>query len=153
MKLHNKEGRVTTNFFHSFKENFFQSTALFIIFAAAGAALIIDIYIGGRSQQAFGSLVKICAITLLIPYLLTMLYAFALQARFINTVGRTLKFSFIMAFKYFKYTLQIICVIAVFVMINTTIVLINFITVSMGMGIVMYILTIYYNKIFSKITG
>lgn len=151
MKLHKKEGHVTENFFRSFKENFRQATALFLIFAVVGAVLILDIFAGSSSGTTFGNLVKYCALTLLIPYLLMAVYAFAIQARFINPVGKTLKYSFFMALKYFKFTLQIICVIAAAVMLNTTIVLVNFVTLSMGMGIVMYILTVYYNKIFSKV--
>lgn len=152
MKLHNKEGDVTKNFFRSFKDNFRQSTIIFIILVVVGVFLIIDIFIIGRSTNSLaGNIVKYCAITFLIPYVLTVLYAFAVQARYINSVVDTIKYSFVLALRNIGSTFQIICIISVVFMLNSTIVLMNFITVSMGVGVIMYVLTIYYNRIFAKI--
>lgn len=98
-----------------------------------------------------GSIIKSAAIILLIPYAVTLLYVFALQARFINPIAKTLKFSLMAAGKFYKYTLKMILIVVVFIALNSTIVLANFITLSMGVGIVVYLLSFYYNKIFSKI--
>lgn len=150
MKLHNKEGYVTRNFFHSFRENFIQSTILYILFLIAGALLLMDLVLSGQTASVSGRLVRYGAIAVLIPYSMTLLYVFAVQAKFINPVAKTLRYAFGISVKYFLYTLQIACVIVIFVVLNMTIVLANFITLSIGVGIVVYILSLYYNKIFSE---
>lgn len=150
MKLHNKEGYVTRNFFHSFRENFIQSTILYLLFLIAGALLLMDLVLSGQTASVSGRLVRYGAIAVLIPYSMTLLYVFAVQAKFINPVAKTLRYAFGISVKYFLYTLQIACVIVIFVVLNMTIVLANFITLSIGVGIVVYILSLYYNKIFSE---
>lgn len=150
MKLHNKEGYVTRNFFHSFRENFIQSTILYILFLIAGALLLMDLVLSGQTASVSGRFVRYGAIAVLIPYSMTLLYVFAVQAKFINPVAKTLRYAFGVSVKYFLYTLQIACVMVIFVVLNLTIVLANFITLSIGVGIVVYILSLYYNKIFSE---
>ena len=150
MKLHNKEGYVTRNFFHSFRENFIQSTILYILFLIAGALLLMDLVLSGQTASVSGRFVRYGAVAVLIPYSMTLLYVFAVQAKFINPVVKTLRYAFGVSVKYFLYTLQIACVMVLFVVLNMTIVLANFITLSIGVGIVVYILSLYYNKIFSE---
>lgn len=151
MKLHNGEGYATRNFFRSFRENLVQSTILFVIFLAVGGLLLMDLVLSGQTDSWLGQFVRYGAIVLLIPYTMMLLYAFAVQAKFVNPVAKTLRYSFGMAVKYFKYTFQMACVVAITLFLNMTIVLANFITLSAGVGIVVYILSLYYNKIFSEI--
>lgn len=150
MKLHNKEGYATRNFFRSFRENFIQSTILYLLFLIAGALLLMDLVLSGQTSSAAGRFVRYGAAALLIPYTMTLLYVFAVQAKFINPVAKTLRYAFGVSVKYFLYTFQIACVVVIFILLNLTIVLANFITLSIGVGIVVYILSLYYNKIFSE---
>lgn len=150
MKLHNKEGYVTRNFFRSFRENFIQSTILYILFLITGALLLMDLILSGQTAPVAGRFVRYGAIALLIPYFMTLLYVFAVQAKFINPVAKTLRYAFGVSVKYFPYTFQIACVVVIFVILNMTIVLANYVTLSIGVGIVVYILSFYYNKIFSE---
>lgn len=149
MKLHDREGYVTRNFFHSFKQNFRQSTILFLFFLITGGILVFDLIVCSRMDSVVGCFVKYGAIALLIPYSITLLYVFAVQARFFNPVTKTIKYAFLIAGKNFGYTLQMILIVAMVLMLNMTIVLANFITLTIGAGVVMYVLSIYYKKIFS----
>nr|CRY94876.1 hypothetical protein [uncultured prokaryote] len=151
MKLHKKEGYVTKNFFHSFKENFVQSTILFLIFLVVGSLLLLDLILGNQIDFGVGRLVRYGAMALLIPYFMTLLYVFAVQAKFVNSISKTIKYAFGVAWRYFKYTLQIILIVAGVFALNMTIILFNVITLSIGVGIVVYILAIYYNRIFDDI--
>ncbi|MDE7324167.1 MAG: YesL family protein [Lachnospiraceae bacterium] len=151
MKLHNKEGYATRNFFRSFRENFIQSTILYVIFLIIGGLLLMDLILSGYTASGLGRFVRYGAIALLIPYAMTLLYTFAVQAKFVNPVAKTLRYAFGLSIKYFKYTIQMICVAAIALCLNMTIVLANFITLSVGVGIVVYIFSLYYNKIFSEI--
>lgn len=151
MKLREKDEQVTKNYFHSFKENFKQSTAIFLIMFLFGGILTFDMIMCSRLDSAIGYCVKYCALALMIPYCMTLLYVFALQAKFVNSVRNTLKNAFLVSLKNIIYTIMMGIIIAAVILFNTTIVLANFITIAIGEGAVMYILSAYYNKIFDKI--
>lgn len=151
MKLHHRDGYVTRNFFHSFKENFRQATILFLIFAAAGGMLLLDLILCGQGSPTSVKFIKYGAIALLIPYFMTLLYAFAIQSKFVHPVLQTLRFAFLVAWRYFGYTLQIALVVAAVLVLNMTIVLANYATLSIGVGLVAYVLCLYYDKIFMEI--
>lgn len=148
MKLRDRDGYVTRNFFHSFKVNFRQSTIIFIFFLITGGLLLFDLAVCSRTDSFVGNFVRYGAAALLIPYSITLLYVFAIQAKFVNPVVKTIRYAFLTAVRYFGYTLQMIFVVVAVLLLNMTIVLANFITLSIGVGIVMYILSVYYNKIF-----
>lgn len=150
MKLRNRDGYVTRNFFHSFKDNFRQSTILFLVLIITGCILLFDLLLCSSTDSFVENFVKYGAMALMIPYSMTLLYVFAIQAKFVNPVAKTLRYAFLAALKYFGYTIQMIFIVAVFLILNTTIVLANFITLSIGIGVMAYILSIYYNKIFAK---
>lgn len=151
MKLRKREGYATRNFFHSFRENFRQSTLLFLFFVVCGSILMMDLLLCRHLDSFIGQFIKYGAAALMIPYFMTLLYAFAIQAKFVNSVKKTLQYAFALAGKYFVYTLQMALIVAGFLALNTTIVLVNFITLSIGVGVVVYILSLYYDKIFSEI--
>ena len=151
MKLHRKEGYVTRNFFHSFRENFGQATILFLFFLITGGILLFDFMICGQMDAAIGGFFRCGAAALLIPYGMTLLYAFAVQARFVNPPGKTLRYALLVSGKYFRYTFQMMLVAAAVLFLNTTIVLVNFVTLSFGVGMLMYILTFFYEKIFTEL--
>lgn len=151
MKLQEGNEKVTSNFFKSFKENFRQSTIIFIIYLIAGAAIVMDIIVCSFYGGAFSQVTKYAAIALMIPYIISAIYVFAIQAKFVNLVKKTIYYSFIVARKYIGATLMLVLILAASIALNMTIVLANFITVSMGIGIEVYLFSIIYNKIFRKI--
>ncbi len=153
MKLRRKEGYVTQNFFHSFKENFRQSTILFLFFLIIGSVLLLNLILTNQIASGFAGLVRLGTLVLLVPYIMALLYAFGVQAKFVNPVVKTLKYSFGVAWRYFGYTLQIFLIVAGLLWLNTTIVLANFVTLTIGVGIVGYWVSMYYGKIFEGIIG
>ena len=151
MKLHKKEGYVTRNFFHSFKENFMQSTLLFLILTLICGILLTDLFLCGYMDKPLSHLIRYGAYALLAVYALTVIYVFAVQAKFVNPIRKTLAFSFVIASRYWKYTIQMLIIVALVIALNMTIVLFNFITLSIGIGIVAYIMAAYHNKVFDHI--
>ena len=51
MKIKDDEGYVTSNFFKSFKENFKQSTAIFLIYLVVGIVLAADFILGNQVEN------------------------------------------------------------------------------------------------------
>lgn len=153
MKLRKKDGYVTQNFFRSFKENFRQSTILFLFFLIIGSVLLADLILTNQIDSGFAGLVRMATLALMVPYVMTLLYAFAVQAKFVNPVVKTLKYSFGVALKYFGYTIQIFLIVAGVLWLNTTIVLANFVTLTIGVGVVGYLVSMYYGRIFEGMIG
>lgn len=97
-------------FFHSFKDNLKQSTAIWLLFLVIIAVFVVDcifMYTNPTemSSYVFGGLL-FCM--LLILFVGSIVYP--LQARFVNTVPGTLKNAFLFSFKYFPRTLAILVV-------------------------------------------
>ncbi len=94
--VRNEENYIVKGFWKSFKENFKQSTILWIIVCVVGIVLGMDYYmlyqLSGEFSRAY--VVVLLAVTLF-AYM-TFLYIFPLQSRFVNTVSRTLKNSVMM---------------------------------------------------------
>lgn len=153
MKLRDKDERVTRNFLRSFKENFKQATVMFLLFLIVGMVLLVDLVVCSRMETFVGQIIRYGVAALFIPYIMTMLYAFALQARFVNSVAKTLKYAFWMAGRYWRYTIQMVILVGVVFGLNTTIILANYITLSIGVGVVVYLLSAYYHKIFSRLVS
>lgn len=84
------EGSLWRDYLRDFKSNFRQSTAIWLLGLAVLAMLWADLRIfAGITEFAFLLQVITCAAAIMIY--LTLLYALALQARFINPVKATLK--------------------------------------------------------------
>lgn len=150
MKLQKNEGYPTRNFFKSFKENFVQATGIWLLYLVIGVILIGDLIYWNQMDTSNIKIIWAVTIACLVPYCLSLLYVFAVQAKFINPVKRTIQYSFILSIRHFKDTFQMLILVALVIAANVyTIVLVNFITFNFGIGVVAYFLSFYYAKVFS----
>ena len=141
---------IIKGYFKSFKENFKQATALFFIYLAAGAFLAGDFFLGGRAGNSFGQLMQGVAAILFVPYFLSFLYVFGVQAKFVNPVKATIRYSFFVAMRNMKTTIQLAILMILFVWVNTTTLLANFLTLIYGIGLMGYFFGMYYKHTFAK---
>lgn len=148
MKLHENEGYWYQNFFKSFKENLKQATGLFLLYLLAGALLAADFMLGGQAGNSFGLVMQAVAGILAIPYFLSLLYVFGVQAKFVNPVKATIRYSFFMALRNMKYTVQMAVLAILFVWVNTTTLLANFLSLIYGFGLMGFFFAAYYRKVF-----
>lgn len=116
--VRNEEGYIARGFLKAFKENLKQSTAIWLIFLLADIILIVDLsamrLLSGKIAAFLGVLLLIMGCLLLSA----MIYAFGLQARFVNTVKNTLKNAVILVFARLPYTVLLLVVTIVPVMIT-----------------------------------
>ncbi|MBO5245758.1 MAG: YesL family protein [Eubacterium sp.] len=150
IKLHHHDGYPWSNFFHSFKENFKQATVLFLIFLAAGVLLVTDLILGNQANNSFGTFMKIAACVIGIPYFITLLYVFGVQSRFVNSVKDTIRYAFFVALRNYKTTIQLALIVILLVWANTTVALVNYLTIMFGAGFLAYFFAGYYNKVFEQ---
>ncbi len=150
-KLHSDDGYPTVNFFHSFKENFKQATVIWLIYLAAGALLAVSLIFWNRSGMPGGLVLQGLAWALTLFYAMSLSYVFAIQSKFVNPVSRTILYSFVLPLKNLKETALILISIGAVVYFNvTTVFAVNFWTLNLGIGLLTYLLTVFYINVFNR---
>lgn len=150
MKLHKEEGYATKNFFCSFKENFRQSTVIWLIYVAVGAVLMADLYFW-KFKSSGNKIVLGLSLAVLILYGISLSYVFAIQAKFVNSIKNTLLYSILLPFKNLKETILILVTLGTVLYFNvTTVFLVNFFTLNVGVGFIVFLLAVFYNAVFER---
>ncbi len=148
--VRDEESYIVKMYFKSFKENFLQATVLWIIVALLGAVFVGDYFVFVKSGKEFSIAFMIAVLTLFVLFLMTTMYVFPLQSRFYNTVGRTLKNSFLMMILNFPksilmFLLYLLPVVLLMISPYATPFLILFGVAGPGLGA-----TYLYRKVFAR---
>lgn len=112
-----EDGYVFKFYIKSFKENFKQSTVIWLITFVALAVLSIDVWFWynqwkANDNSAFKVMLIISVVMLLVAVMVTM-YVFPLQAKFNNKTKIQFKNAFLLSIKYFPTTILLLAVLAV----------------------------------------
>lgn len=111
--VRDEEGATIKSFFKSFKENFKQSTIIWLLMLAAGAVIGFDMYFF-LMMQTEASTFRTVMISIFggfgILYLFIGLFVFPLQSRFYNPVKRTLFNAFFMSVRHFLQTIGMLAI-------------------------------------------
>ncbi len=151
MKLQQEEGYPTNNFFHSFRENLKQATGIWICYLFAGSLLAYDLIYWNQNHQGGSKFLWAVSLALLILYVISFLWVFAIQSKFVNPIWKTILYSFLLPFRNIKVTILMGIMLFVVVYLNvTTIFLVNFLTINLGIGFLAYLFSIYYKDSFAK---
>lgn len=111
--VRDEDGYTIRSFFKSFKENFKQSTIIWLIFLAAGIILGFDLYF---FIKVFTGSAKVRMVMMSIflamsfMYMAMFTYVFPLQSRFVNPVKRTIFNSFFMSIRHVFQTIGMIVI-------------------------------------------
>lgn len=109
----NEEGYVTKGFFKAFKENFKQSTAIWLIFVLIFGFLGADYYIINNMGAEVNKLVQSLLLVVGIFALFAFVMVWPVQAKFANTVRRTIFNAFAISVAKFPRTILMIVIYAV----------------------------------------
>ncbi len=106
--VRDEESGIVKLYFHSFKDNFKQSTIIWVLFLLVMGFFGVDFYLlyanpTSISYYVFGG---ILVFIFLIMFVGSMVYP--IQAKFVNTIPMTLKTAFVFAFRHFPRTLLIL---------------------------------------------
>ncbi len=111
--VRDEEGATIKSFFKSFRENFKQSTIIWLLMLAAGAVIGFDMYFF-LMMQTEASTFRTVMISIFggfgILYLFIGLFVFPLQSRFYNPVKRTLFNAFFMSVRHFLQTIGMLAI-------------------------------------------
>jgi uncharacterized membrane protein YesL len=147
--VRNEECYITKGYFKAFKDNFKQSLILWLILLAVVGVILGDFYIMRTAQFHTVIRMVITAASALIVF--TVVFLFPVQARFENTILRTIKNAFIMSVIQFPKTILMIVLyvipIALFIFFPQTTPLIFL----FGLSLPVYFSAKLYNKFFKKL--
>lgn len=104
-----EEGYVTKDFFKSFKENFKQSTVIWLLTILVIGVIAGDIYIMFYSSGTnIASWIQVLVMAAGILVIFTLMWVFALQAKFSNPIKVTIKNAFAVSIWQFPKTILIV---------------------------------------------
>lgn len=109
--VRDEDGYTIKSFFKSFKENFRQSTIIWLIMLTVGLILGFDLYFF-MYMQTEPSKLRTVMVTIFgsisLIYICILTYVFPLQSRFYNPIKRTLFNAFFMSIRHILQTLGIL---------------------------------------------
>lgn len=151
-----EEGYITKSFFKSFKQNFLQATAIWLVYLVLIVVLVVDLRIanGGSLADIFNSgavsnVVIVSVSVMGVVLLMTGTYVFPLLAQFDNTVKNTVKNALLISIRHLPYTFLMVVIIAIPLVImwfSPAAYLLIFIMFAL----VAYINSKFFNKIFAN---
>lgn len=106
----NEEGYIAKGFLKAFKENFKQSTIMWGIFLLLGIIFVIDFVSIRLMPNTVGGILQMFFLFMGVLLIAWMVYAFALQARFVNTVKNTMKNALILVFAKLPFSILLIII-------------------------------------------
>lgn len=152
LKMKDDEGYVVRSFFKSFKQNFKQSTLIWLLLLFLAVILGLDLFILRAMEGTFAKVMYVMVYMGGILWLMIFLYVFPLQARFYNTIRGTLRNAVLLAVINLPRTICMIAVtvasVAVTFLNGTTFVYGILIWIMLGFAAVCYInMTLLYKVI------
>jgi len=110
--VRDEEGPTIRSFFKSFRENFRQATAIWLILLVAGAVIGFDLYFFGVQMQA--GTFRMILLSLLCGFglieMAVFLYVFPLQCRFYNPVKKTLANALLISIRHLPITICLLII-------------------------------------------
>lgn len=109
MKLVNGEdAHIVKDFFRSFKQNFLQSTVIWIGLVLFGAFIVYDLYIALYVDIGINNILVPVTFFFTMVYAMIFVYIFALQSKFVNKIRHTLKNAIILSLRHLPWTVLLI---------------------------------------------
>lgn len=149
--VRNEETYIARGFFKSFKENFRQSTLIWLLFLVLGLLLAGDYIILSGSEMQYSGVMQVLILVAAIFEMCTFLYTFPVLAKFHNTIKKTLKNAFLISIMQFPKTIVMI----IMYLIPLVIFLISFqlipFVIFFGLSVPAWVSAKLYNKFFKKL--
>ena len=140
-----EDGYVARRFFKSFKENFKQSTIIWLIMLFAG--FLCGWYLS-YSIETHKSVLTMFSTILTCVYVFILIYIFPLQSKFDNKITVTIRNAFLLSVKNFPWTLLMIVALGLIGLFSYFYTIVLFIVVICGAGVYGYLTAFIFNRVF-----
>lgn len=151
-----EETYIVKEFIKRFKENFKISTLVWCIMLIIGSVLAVDLYASTLiSNKLISNILKLVFTMISIIYIFALTYVFPIISKFENTIKNTIINSILISIQNLPYTvIMVILNLSPLLLINLFSSywgqIIFFYTV-IGFGIIIYMNSIFFEKIFNKL--
>lgn len=145
-----RDGYVIRNFWKSFRQNFLQSTVIWLIMATVGGGLGYATWFWMNRTDTISRICSVLMVCLLFVYLIELMFVFAVQAKFTNSILNTMKNALVMGIQNFPITLLCIAGVGILIGLNFTFFIANILTLVVGVGALGWVLGMFYNLAFRK---
>lgn len=155
-KVRGEESYIARSFFHSFKQNFRQSTIIWLIFLFLGILLSFDFQIINTLEGSVSVILNYLMIVAVLFSIMIFLYVFPVLARFYNPIKITLKNALLMAVRHLPYTILMFGITAGFIFITflnyTSLAYGLLIWIVIGFALIIFINSYFFRKVFDYYT-
>lgn len=147
LKIRRAEGSLVKNYFKSFKENFLQSTALWIMYVVFLAVSYLTFITLSTGEGTFPLILQGCLLGVAVFVTFVYLWVFPLQSKFVNTIFKTLRLSLFLAFKhiFISFAMLIFAALPFLVTLQLFTIFVLF-----GLSVPIYLCAICYDKCFRR---
>lgn len=150
--VRNEDGYLTKSFFKSFKENFFQATAMWLLMLLLMAAAGADFYFVSMMDSGVAFILRMGLCVVLFFFLCGGIYWFALLARFENSIKNTIKNACFIGILNFPKSMCILIIYAVFLILYGLFAIrILPLIFLLGISLPVYLASYLFSGIFKKL--
>lgn len=152
LKMHREEGTVVKNFLKSFKENFRQSTLLWVVMILYVLVIAIDVAIVYRLAGGAPIYLRLIVLALMLYSLFVGVWIFPLQSRFVNGMKGTIRMAFFCSAKHFlRSWYMVILHVLPIVWIDVFSFQMYWPLLLVGISLPIYLSAVSYNKVFKTL--
>ncbi|WP_167955208.1 YesL family protein [Anaerosporobacter faecicola] len=143
-----EHGYIARNFFRSFKENFKQSTIIWLIMLFLGAVLTFNVSFWFTMKSTIGNILGTLISIALLLFVFTLFYVFPILARFENTVKQTMKNALFISLQNLKQTILITITNVLMVVLAYVLPIFSIFLILFGFAFIAYINSFQFVKVF-----
>ena len=151
LKIRRDENYVIKNFWKSFKLNFKQSTVMWLILLVYVISLGIAMSMLLSGVDKMGTVMHVLFFVSAVFGLFIILWMFPLQARFVNTIGGTIRNAFLLSIKHLWRTLCMVLAVVLPIVLFVLSVQLYGILILFGFSAPFYLCALLYNKVFEDL--
>ena len=143
-------GGVIRTFFTAFKNNFKQTTLLWLIYLPVGVVIGLDLLLFNKGLLPLPDILKYLLIALIIIWMFSMNWAFILHSRYDNSVKETIRNSFLFCLFHPVDTILITAVLCIPYVLIVFLPQLTPVILFCGFGLSGILSTALYNRIFIR---
>ena len=148
----NEEGYIVKGFLIAFKENFRQSTLMWLLYLVFGIVIVVDFMLLRMMSQSIRTVMQVFLIFMTILLISMGIYGFALQARYENPIKNTLKNALILTVAKMPYTLLMLVITVVPVVVTfltvRTLMLGFLVWLLLGVSLIVWLNSLLLRRVF-----
>ena len=148
----NEEGYIVKGFLKAFKENFRQSTLMWLLYLVFGIVIVVDFMLLRMMSPSIRTVMQVFLIFMTILLISMGIYGFALQARYENRIKNTLKNALILTVAKMPYTLLMLVITVVPVVVTfltvRTLMLGFLVWLLLGVSLIVWLNSLLLRRVF-----